>query len=94
VTPKLLGEQGLPALWRQHSQGDACHRSPDSYGIPFNRAAYSALLGETDQAMQWLSRAYEQHDSRLLTLKVDPQFDKPRFDPQVVSLLEKIGLKL
>jgi hypothetical protein len=44
--------------------------------------------------MQWLSRAYEQHDSRLLTLKVDPQFDKLRFDPQVVSLLEKIGLQL
>jgi DNA-binding winged helix-turn-helix (wHTH) protein/tetratricopeptide (TPR) repeat protein len=94
TTQRVLREQGLPALWRQHSQGGACHRSPDSYGIPFNRAAYSALLGETDQAMRWLGRAYEQHDNRLLTLKVDPQFDKLRSDSHFVSLLEKIGLTL
>jgi tetratricopeptide (TPR) repeat protein len=93
TTQRVLREQGLPALWRQHSQG-ACHRNPDAYGIPFNRAAYSALLGKTDQGMQWLGRAYEQHDSRLLTLKVDPQFDKVRSDPQFVSLLEKMGLTL
>jgi DNA-binding winged helix-turn-helix (wHTH) protein/tetratricopeptide (TPR) repeat protein len=93
TTQRVLREQGLPALWRQHSQG-ACHRSPDAYGIPFNHAAYSALLGETDQAMQWLDRAYEQHDNRLLTLKVDPQFDKLRADPEFVSLLGKIGLTL
>jgi DNA-binding winged helix-turn-helix (wHTH) protein/tetratricopeptide (TPR) repeat protein len=94
TTKRVLREQGLPALWRQHSKGNACHRSPDGYGIPFNRAAYSALLGETDQAMQWLARAYAQHDNRLLTLKVDPQFDKVRSDPHFVSLLEKIGLTL
>lgn len=94
TTKRVLREQGLPALWRQHSKGNACRRSPDGYGIPFNRAAYAALLGETDQAMQWLARAYVQHDSRLLTLKVDPQFDKVRSDPHFVSLLEKIGLTL
>jgi hypothetical protein len=94
TTRRVLREQGLPALWRQHSQQGACHRSPDDYGIPFNRAAYSALLGETDQAMQWLGRAYDQHDNRLLTLKVDPQFDRLRSDPQFVNLMKKIGLTI
>jgi DNA-binding winged helix-turn-helix (wHTH) protein/Flp pilus assembly protein TadD len=91
---RILREQGLPELWRQHARGIACHANPTDYGIPFYRAAFFALLGEKQPAMESLRIAYQQHDIRLLDLKVDPQFDAIRSDPEFSQLLAKIGLAL
>jgi DNA-binding winged helix-turn-helix (wHTH) protein/tetratricopeptide (TPR) repeat protein len=92
ATQRILRTDGLRELWRRHARGEGCPRNSDMYGIPFNRAVYSALLGETEPAIVGLHGAYEQHDPRLLNLKVDPQFDKVRSDPQFVGLLDIIGL--
>jgi tetratricopeptide (TPR) repeat protein len=92
ATARVLRTDGLRELWRRHARGEGCPQKSDMYGIPFNRAVYSALLGETEPAIAGLHGAYEQHDPRLLYLKVDPQFDEVRSDPQFVGLLETIGL--
>lgn len=94
TTRRILQDHGFRELWQRNSRGNACHRSPDEYGMPFNRAVDSALLGDTEPAVNWLRRAYEQHDTRLLNLKVDPQFDKVRSDPRFSSLLQQIGFRL
>jgi len=91
---RILREQGLQELWRQHALGTACHRSLSVYGTPFYRAAYFALLGEKQSAMESLRGAYKQHDTQLLDLKVDPRFDALRSDPEFTQFLEKIGLTL
>jgi len=91
---RILREQGLQELWRQHARGTACHANPNSYGIPFYRAAYFALLNEKQPAMEWLRNAYAQHDTQLLNLKVDPRFDALRSDPEFSQLLQQIGLTL
>lgn len=91
---RILREQGLQELWRQHALGTACHRSLSVYGTPFYRAAYFALLGEKQSAMESLRGAYEQHDTQLLDLKVDPRFDALRSDPEFSEFLGKIGLTL
>jgi DNA-binding winged helix-turn-helix (wHTH) protein/tetratricopeptide (TPR) repeat protein len=91
---RILREQGLQELWRQHALGTACHRSPSVYGTPFYRAAYFALLGEKQSAMKSLRGAYEQHDTQLLDLKVDPRFDALRSDPEFSQFLGKLGLTL
>jgi tetratricopeptide (TPR) repeat protein len=50
-------------------------------------------LGETDLAMEWLEKAYEQRDPQLFRIKVVPSVDPLRSDPRFIALLKKIGLE-
>jgi class 3 adenylate cyclase/TolB-like protein/cytochrome c-type biogenesis protein CcmH/NrfG len=50
-------------------------------------------LGDSDQAMVWLERAYEERSSWLLWIKVEPRFDGLRSDPRFVSLLRRMRLE-
>jgi adenylate cyclase len=66
--------------------------STETYVPPYGRAAIYAGLGNTDKAMEWLGRAYEER-SFLAWIKMDPVFDGLRDDRRFGSLLEKLGLK-
>ena len=50
-------------------------------------------LGEFDAAFQSMEAAYTKHDSELIYLNVDPQWDAVRSEPRFQSLLRRIGLK-
>jgi len=63
-----------------------------------NLSAYSVALiyialGETDQTIHWLEKAYMQHDYELNHVKVDPAFDPVNSDPRFKILLQKMGLE-
>jgi TolB-like protein/DNA-binding winged helix-turn-helix (wHTH) protein/Tfp pilus assembly protein PilF len=49
-----------------------------------------AGLGEKDQAMKWLEKAYEDHFNPSILLR--PAFDPLRFDPRFQNLVHRIGL--
>jgi hypothetical protein len=49
------------------------------------------LIGETEEAMAWLERAYEEHAPDLVWAKADPSFDPLRSDPRFQDLLRRIG---
>ncbi|UCE04812.1 MAG: protein kinase [bacterium] len=70
-------------------------RSSNKFYIA-NRSAYIglayALLGEKDQAMMWLNRAYEENPFSLQRIKVEPGFDSLRSDPRFKELLKKMRL--
>jgi TolB-like protein/Flp pilus assembly protein TadD len=51
-------------------------------------------LGDTERAMQWLERAYQERSDGLVFLKVDPRLDRLRSDPRFVSLVRRVGLPL
>jgi tetratricopeptide (TPR) repeat protein len=51
-----------------------------------------AALGERDKAFQWLENAYNEHDSYLVRLKVDPAMDPLRSDPRFQKLLHRMKL--
>ncbi len=55
-------------------------------------AATYGWLGEKDKAFRLLEKAYEERDSRMVHLKVDPRFDCLRPDPRFASLLRRMGL--
>ncbi len=61
------------------------------FGLSYEIALYLALIGETEEAMTWLERAYEERDPLLLLAKTDPLLDPIRSDPRFDDLLRRIG---
>ena len=49
-------------------------------------------LGQTDEAFQWLEKAYQQHSRMMTWLKVDPRFDSLRQDPRFTDLVRRVGM--
>ncbi len=62
-----------------------------AFGLEYLIADLSAMIGETEEAMTWLERAYEERDPQLLLVKVDPSLDPLRSDPCFDDLLRRIG---
>jgi TolB-like protein/DNA-binding winged helix-turn-helix (wHTH) protein/tetratricopeptide (TPR) repeat protein len=55
------------------------------------RAEVVESLGERDDAITLLYKAYEENDSSALWLKVDPQYDSLRSDPKFQDLLRRMA---
>jgi DNA-binding winged helix-turn-helix (wHTH) protein/TolB-like protein/tetratricopeptide (TPR) repeat protein len=51
-----------------------------------------AALGDKDDALHWLEKAYAEHDTDLALLKVDPRWDGLRADRRFERLLRRVGL--
>jgi tetratricopeptide (TPR) repeat protein len=49
-----------------------------------------AGLGEKDQALEWLEKAYTERDQGLAFLKVDPTLDPLRSDPRFQEILRRM----
>ena len=62
------------------------------YVSSYDRAALHAALGETDQALGWLEKAYEERAYSLAWVKIDPTLDRLRPDPRFTSVLRRVGL--
>ena len=50
------------------------------------------IVGEKDQAFEWLDKAYNGRDFVLVLLKIEPTFDPLRSDPRFPVLLKRVGL--
>jgi serine/threonine protein kinase/tetratricopeptide (TPR) repeat protein len=66
--------------------------SKRAYVSSYHIAQIHARLGERDQAIAKLERAYSDRDSNLTYLKVDPVFDDIRSTPRFQGLLQKLGI--
>ena len=62
------------------------------YVPPYFMGLIHAALGEKDKAFSWLEKAYEEHDSYLVRLKVEPVMDPLRADPRFKKLLSRMNL--
>jgi pentatricopeptide repeat protein len=49
-------------------------------------------LGDNEQALAWLEKAYQEQSNILGLLKVHPYFDPLRGDPRFASLVHRVGL--
>jgi TolB-like protein/Tfp pilus assembly protein PilF len=62
------------------------------YVSPYGIAMIYAALGNKEQAFQWLERAYEERNTELVFLKVDPRADPLRDDPRFQEFVKKVGI--
>jgi TolB-like protein/Flp pilus assembly protein TadD len=58
---------------------------------PFCQALIYVGLGENDQAITWLEKAYDERSPWLCWLKVEPLFDPLRSDPRFQELYRKMN---
>ena len=57
-----------------------------------DRAVVYIGLGNKEQALAAIEKAYEQHESGMLILKADPQYDPLRADSRFQDLMRRVGL--
>jgi eukaryotic-like serine/threonine-protein kinase len=62
------------------------------YTSSYDRAIVYAGLGDRDKAFELLQRAYEDRDSYMIWLKVEPILDKLRSDPRFADLERRVGI--
>jgi hypothetical protein len=55
-------------------------------------AVLYAGLGESDRAMEWLEKAYEEREHSLVAIKSDPAYNSLRKDPRFGMLLRRMKL--
>ncbi len=67
-------------------------KSPAGSPSYFIAAVYTAME-KNDQAIQWLQKAYTDHEVEMYWLKVEPLFKPLHNDPRFQNLLTKIGFK-
>jgi eukaryotic-like serine/threonine-protein kinase len=67
-------------------------RRAERYVSPWALASIHARLGETTDALDWLEKAYDEHDSTLVWLKVHPRLDALRGEPRFRALLTRMRL--
>ena len=61
-------------------------------GSPYTIASIYARLGNKEEALEWLDRAFRERDPYVVYLKIDPQFDALRSDQRSLDLMRQIGL--
>jgi len=62
------------------------------YVSPYRVAMIYAGLGDKEQALAWLERAYQQRVHNMIFLKVEPELDGLRSDPRFEDLRGRVGL--
>lgn len=88
---EAFAKGGPQGFWKQHLE-DLKEDYEKGSVSPYSIASVYARLGDKEQTLNWLEKAYQQHDAYVVYLKIEPQFDSFRSDPRVVDLMRRIGL--
>ena len=68
-------------------------RAKRAYVPAYDLAVVHLALGQNEAALQWLQKAYDEHDWAMVVLAVEPRLDPLRSDPRFQELLRKVGLQ-
>jgi hypothetical protein len=67
------------------------HLSENKYVDPYMRAVPYAGLGDHDNAIRLLTRAYEERSAEMPQVKIEPFFDNLRSDPRFQDLVRRMN---
>jgi serine/threonine protein kinase/Tfp pilus assembly protein PilF len=82
------GYRGVLQSWL----GGLTEISKHGYVSSYSIAEAYMRMGEKDKAIEWLEKAYEEHDSGLVSLGVEPMFDTIRSDTRFREILRRMKL--
>ncbi|HKW57829.1 MAG TPA: protein kinase [Candidatus Acidoferrum sp.] len=82
------GYRGVLQSWVEGLTEVSKHGHVPSYGIG---EAYMRM-GDKEKAIQWLQQSYEDHDTELVSLGVEPVFTPIRSDARVQDILKRMKL--
>jgi TolB-like protein/Tfp pilus assembly protein PilF len=82
------GYKGVLQSWLDGLTEVSKHGYVSAYSI----AEGYMRLGQKDRAFAWLEKAYEDHDSGLVSIAVEPMFDPIRSDPRFKDILRRMKL--
>jgi len=84
------------ALGREQDSNAALTQLINQYhqSAAYQVAEIYAYRGDSDLAFQWLNRAYQQRDSGMRSLKIDPLLKSLRKDPRYAELLRRMALPI
>jgi len=82
------GYKGVLQSWLEGLTELSKHSYVSSYSI----AETYMRMGEKQKAFEWLEKAYEEHDSGLVSLAVEPMFESIRLDPRFREILRRMKL--
>jgi hypothetical protein len=71
---------------------DEFKRSKSPFPVEWAFATLYTGLGEKDQALYWLEKAFDERFVVFASIKTDPVFDSLRSDPRFADLLKRSGL--
>lgn len=66
-------------------------RSQTSYVTSWQIGTLYTRAGMKDNALEWLEKAFEEHDNNMPAINVDPIFDDLRGDPRFRDLLRRLN---
>jgi non-specific serine/threonine protein kinase len=67
--------------------------SKKSYVSPYSIAVIYAGLGDYNRALDWLSKAYEEHSGFMVYVYLDPRFKPLRRDARFQAILKRMGFR-
>ncbi len=82
------GYKGVLQSWLEGLTELSKHSYVSSYSI----AESYMRMDQKQKAFEWLEKAYEEHDSALVSLAVEPMFENIRPDPRFKEILRRMKL--
>src|SRR5467141_8550 len=83
-----LGYKGVQQSWLDGLTEISKHGYVSSYSI----AEGYKRLGQKEKAFEWLEKAYQDHDSGLVSIAVEPMFDPVRSEPRFRDIVRRMKL--
>jgi tetratricopeptide (TPR) repeat protein len=70
---------------------DLLELSRKRYVPPFHIALVYSGLGERNEALSWLERAFDERDPKITFLKVNKKLNSLRTEPRFIDLMRRMG---
>ena len=86
-----LAKSGKPSEARVLLE-ELLQKSSERYVSAYNIALIYNGLGQRDNTLLWLEKAYEQRDQRIVFLKVEPKWNNLHSDSRFQALIKRVGL--